>query len=139
MPELTCSGTTAKGEPCRAPEALVDPFSKYCPVHTPGAAERLREIGKRGGEASAKRFKAAGLSSIELGELQTIEDAQRWFRLIAQAVGERKLTHSEGASMTRAVEAWSKSEDVRLRSQDLRELQMKVRELQGKRALERVK
>ena len=31
---------------------------------------------------------------------------RRWLRLIAQAVGEREISHSEGQSMTSAVGEW---------------------------------
>jgi len=93
----------------------------------------LREAGRRGGKTTAKRFKSPGLPAEELGPLDTVEDAQRWLKRIAQAVGERRLTHSEGATMTRAVKAWIQSEDTRLRASDLQELQEQIAELKRSR------
>lgn len=136
---MRCRGITAKGEACRAPAAMVDPTTRFCRSHAPGASERLREQGKRGGEATRRRFRGSGLPSEELGDLDTVEDAQRWLRLTAQAVGERRLTHSEGASMVRAVEAWMKCEDVRLRAQDLRDVQAQIEQLKGKAKMEVVR
>jgi len=128
-----CKGTTSSGDPCAAPAGFVDPSSGYCASHDPEMREMLREAGRRGGRATAKRFRGSGLPAEELGDLQTVEDAQRWLRLIAQAVGERRITHSEGSSMTGAVKAWIRSEDTRLRAADLQELQEQIAELKRSR------
>lgn len=131
--EPRCQATTASGAPCRAPSALVDPSQGLCPAHQPGASERLAEAGRKGAETTARKLRGDGLHPEELGALETVEDAQRWLKRIAQAVGQRQLTHSEGASMTRAVEAWIRSEDTRLRAVDLRELQNQIAELKRSR------
>jgi len=131
--ERACRGMTTKGQPCGAPPELVDPSSGYCASHDPEMREMLREAGRRGGQTTAKRFKSPGLPAEELGPLESVEDAQRWLRLIAQAVGERRITHSEGSSMTRAVKAWIQSEDTRLRATHLQELQEQIAELKRSR------
>lgn len=128
-PERRCQAARADGHPCGAPSHLVDPSTGLCPSHAPGASERLSEAGRKGAEATARKLRGAGLPAEELGPLETVEDAQRWLRLIAQAVGERRLSHSEGTSMTRAVKAWIDTEDVRLRARDLRDLQDQLAEL----------
>lgn len=127
--ELSCKGTTTKGDPCGAPASMVDPETGFCPSHQPGARERLVEQGKKGAEATRRRFSGGGLSAERLGELRTLEDAQRWLQEIARAVGAREITHGEGQAMTAAVREWIKGEDARLRSEELAALQEQVAEL----------
>ena len=134
-----CRGITAKGELCRAPASMVDPMTDFCPSHAPGSAERLRAQGKRGGEATRRRFQSAGLPAERLGSLDCVEDALRWLEEIAKAVGARELSASEGQTMTGAVREWIKGEDVRLRARDLRDLQAQIRELKGKANMRVVK
>ena len=127
--ELKCQALTAKGKPCASPSRLVDPDTGLCGAHDPAKTERLKEAARKGGNATALRFKPSGLSSDRLGPLETIHDAQRWLRLIAGAVGARQLTHSEGQSMTASVREWVKAESERLKVEDLEELRAQVAEL----------
>ncbi len=135
-----CKAKNAKGDLCGAPESMVDPVTGLCPSHVPGAKKRLSEIGHRGGEATKRKFGGRGLPRDALGPLESIHDAQRWLRLIAQAVGERMLTHSEGQSMTAAVREWVKAEDARVASEDLATLKAQISEvregIKGTRKLE---
>ena len=118
-----CKAKNAKGDLCGAPESMVDPVTGLCPSHVPGAKERLSEIGHRGGEATKRKFGGRGLPRDALGPLETIKDAQRWLRLIAQAVGER-----------------IKAEDARVASEDLATLKAQISEvsegIKGTRKLE---
>ena len=128
-----CKAKNAHGAPCGAPESLVDPATGFCPSHGPGASQRMVEIGRKGAEATKRKYAGGGLPSEHLGSLETIRDAQRWLRMIAEAVGERRLTYSEGQSMTAAVREWIKAEDARLRAEDLQELQAEVADLKRQR------
>ncbi len=49
-----CRAKNAEGKPCRAPEGMVDPITRYCPAHRPGATERFREAGRKGAKVSTR-------------------------------------------------------------------------------------
>lgn len=130
--QLRCKGTSGDGTPCSAPPAWINPSSGYCRNHDPALAEERKEIARKAGERSGdvRRRKAAdGLHPDELGALTTIEDQMRWLRVVAQAIAERRLTHQEGAVISRLLSEWVKSEDVRLRAVDLRKLQRQVEQI----------
>ena len=135
-----CQGTTAQGEQCRAPPSLVDPETGLCPSHAPGASERLSHAGRKGAAASAQRFRTPGLDSSDLGELETVQDAQRWLRLIAEGVVTGRLKPQEGTTGVRALETWLKAEQDRVAADDLAELRAQLQEvresLKGGRRLE---
>lgn len=133
MPVRICKGRTKRGEPCKSPFVDAD---GYCPAHTANGAARMRARGRKGAEKTNARRRREGLPPDRLGSLETPADAQRWLRLIAEAVGALALTHAEGSTMTSAVRAWLAAEDARLRSEDLAELQRQVAELKRGRRLE---
>lgn len=126
-----CKGVTKAGKPCQSP--FVD-RDGYCPAHGTDGSARMRHRGQKGGTVTGQRWSGAGLPRDRLGPLETVTDAQRWLRLIAEGVGARELTHSEGGSMVQSVRAWMLAEDLRLRGEDLSELRKQVAELrkQGK-------
>jgi hypothetical protein len=124
-----CRGRTKAGKPCKSPFVNADGF---CPAHGPDGAQRMRARGRRGAQTTKLRYSGAGLPRDRLGTLETIQDAQRWLRLIAEAVGARELSHSEGSAMTTAVRAWISSEDTRLRAEDLQELREQLAEIRRK-------
>ena len=126
MDQDRCRGRTKEGKQCESP--FVDKDG-YCPAHGPDGTQRMRTRGQKGGDATRRRFSGAGLSADRLGPLDTLRDAKRWLQLIAEAVGERQLSYSEGQSMTGAVREWIKAEDARLRAEDLHELQAQVADL----------
>jgi hypothetical protein len=127
--ELKCQGTTTSGEPCKAPGTLVDPETGLCPSHAPGASERLAEAGRRGAEATARRFKAPGLDPSDLGDLESVQDAQRWLRRIGEGVVTGKLRAQEATAGVRAIETWLKAEQDRVASDELAELRAQLVEL----------
>lgn len=129
MSRETCKGQTKAGKPCKSP--FVDEEG-YCPAHAPGGTATMRERGRKGAQTTKARYKGRGLHRDQLGCLESIEDAQRWLRMIAQAVGAREITHNEGAAMTSTVRAWLSAEDSRLRAEDLAELQGQIAELRRK-------
>jgi len=113
MSDQTCSGTTKNGQPCRS--TFLVSGSDRCAAHAPNGSEVMAARGRKGAAASRTRMEGAGLPSGTLGDL----NAQRWLKLIAQAVGDRNLTHSEGQAMTAAVREWVKAEGDRLKEGDL--------------------
>ena len=101
-----CRGRNEQGEPCGAPESFVNP-SGWCPAHQPGGRERLREAGRLGAEVSKQvRRKWKGLRPGELGPLRTPKDAERWLRIIGQAVTEGRLRNRDADAGTRAGREW---------------------------------
>ena len=117
-----CKAKNAHGDRCRAPESVVDPVIGLCPSHAPGARERMSEIGRKGAEAAAKRFKKGGLDPSELGSLATVRDTQHWLEVIGEDVVTGKLKPQEATAGVRAVETWLKAESERLKVEDLEHL-----------------
>ena len=135
-----CRAKNARGEPCRAPTSLVDPLSGFCPAHGPGAKERLSEQGKVGAEVTKQvRRKGKGLRPGELGPLRTPQDAERWFRIVGQAVAEGRLRSRDGDGTTRAVREWLRAYEVGAVTDRLEELRTHVEELKNEKKLRRVK
>jgi hypothetical protein len=135
-----CREKNAKGEPCRAPASLVDPLSRCCPAHGPGAKERLSEQGKVGAQVTKQvRRKGKGLRPGELGPLNAPEDAKRWLRIIGRAVAEGRLRSRDGDAATRAVREWLRAYDVGTVAERLEQLQMHVEQLKGGKKLRSVK
>ena len=69
-----------------------------------------REMGRKGGLASAKARQRKGLDKSQLGPLESHEDAKRWLRLIGTAVVTQVLDKGDAQAGIRAVEAWLKAE-----------------------------
>lgn len=121
MPEesrRTCAGTSATGEPCRAPEDLlqVDPEdseSFYCFAHAPWLeAERALAQRKGGLRTASKHRRFRYLAPDHLGTLETPADAKRWSELIARAVSTGELASNAGNVALRAVSAWLQAHEV---------------------------
>lgn len=104
-----CKATKADGEPCGAPETMVDPDTGYCPSHGPGASERLSKVGQKGGKATARRFKGKALDEGELPPLVDGEAAERWCDIVGRAVVTGRLSHNQGKAALRAVKEWRES------------------------------
>jgi hypothetical protein len=117
-----CKARRADGGPYGAPESLVDPLTRLCPSHVEGASERLSRIGRRGAEATHRRFKGKGLGSNELGPLENHGDAKRWLRLIGEAVVTGRLSNRDAQAGVKAVEAWLKAHSEGAVAKDVAEL-----------------
>ncbi len=61
-----------------------------------------------------KAHNGKGLDHSNIGELETVRDAQRWLRTIAEGVVTGKLRPQEGTTGVRAIEAWLKAEQDRV-------------------------
>ncbi len=135
-----CREKNARGEPCGAPESLVDPLSGFCPAHGPGARARLSEHGKVGAEVTKQvRRKGKGLRPGELGSLRTPKDAERWLRIVGQAVAEGRLRSRDGDATTRAVREWLRAWEAGAVADRLEELKGEIAKLKGEKKLRRVK
>ena len=122
-----CKAKNADGNPCRAPEGMVDPITRYCPAHRPGATERLREAGKKGAEVSTRlKQKATGLSSDELPPLDSPQAAATWLEAIGRAVACGRLANRDAVAATKAVREWLRAHEAGTVTEQVDELRRKV-------------
>ena len=120
-PAVTCRGTKKDGTPCPTKANLGE--TGYCPWHDPDTRRR-------------SAIQAAGGSAphvLDLGALETVEDAFRWTRMIGSAVARGEIGAAQSNALMRVVAQWHKNEDLRLRRNDLRDLERQVRELQRRK------
>jgi len=89
----------------------------------------MAERGRKGAEASAKRFQTPSLTPETLGVLRTHEDAKRWLEEIGRAVVTGKVGNREAVAGIRAVEAWLKAEGERVTMQVVQELKEELARL----------
>ncbi len=127
---MKCKGITRSGEPCRAPEHMVDE-SGYCHAHGPGARERMAERGRKGALSLRRKVKGSGLTEDDLGALESYEDAKRWLETIGRAVATGRLGDRAAQAAIRAVSEWVKAEGERLTAQVLDELRDEVERLKA--------
>lgn len=106
--ELSCIGVNSDGTPCGTPSRFVNEQSGYCRSHDPDKRDQVRRDARRGGEATARRFKDGRLDPDALGPLESVEDCRRWCQVIGQAVASGQLGHKEAAAAIRASEAAAK-------------------------------
>lgn len=122
-----CNATRTDGEPCKAPEAMVDPDTGYCPSHQPDAAERLSEAGRKGAEATNRRFRGEKLSEEELPPLDSPQAAEIWLENVGRAIATGRLSSAEGNAVKSTVREW-------LRAREAGEMQERIDELERKLA-----
>lgn len=104
--ELRCKETNAAGEPCGASPSFVDPETRLCTTHQPGARERLSEQGKKGAKATKKKWDRPGLTPDQLGELEDVGDVKRWIALITGGVLSGQVDQKDATAATRALKVW---------------------------------
>ena len=121
-PKPTCKGTRMDGQPCRS-TILTDGF---CEAHGIGGREKMKLRAHMGG---MKAHHGKGLDRSVLGDLETVRDAQRWLRAIAEGVVTGRLKAQEGTAGVRALEAWLKAEQDRVAEDDLAELKDQLAEV----------
>ncbi len=85
------------------------------------------------------RRKGKGLRPGELGPLRTPKDAERWLRIVGQAVAEGRLRSRDGDATTRAVREWLRAYDAGTVTDRVEELKAEMAKLKGDRRLKRVK
>ncbi len=125
-----CSALNAEGKPCGSPESVVDPESGLCWAHQPGGRERLVEAGRKGAEATARKWRGrGGLEPGELPELGTPQDAQRALDIVAHAAAEGRLPQRQADATTRAVREWLRAWEAGAVAEQVAQLQRKVASL----------
>ncbi len=126
-----CRGINAQGDPCKAHPNMVDE-NGWCPAHGPGAQERLREQGKKGGAALRRKWQAIrGLEPEDLGPLDTHEDAKRWLEVIGKAVLSNTIDSKAAHAGARAVETWLKAEGERVTMTVVEDLKAEIDRLKA--------
>jgi len=111
-PGLTCKATCKDGTPCEAPAKLIDRTTGLCRSHDPAKREAIKEAARRGGEATARRFRAIGLGEDELPPLTSPEVAEIWLERIARAVSTGRMPHQDARAATSALQQWLKAHEV---------------------------
>lgn len=94
-------------------------------------AERLAEFGRRGAEATARRFQREGLDPGELPPLDGPRSAAEWLEIVGRAVAEGRLPHRNGDAVVRAVRAFLAAHEAGEVADSIAELQAAVRKLKG--------
>lgn len=128
--QVTCRGTRDDGEPCRQTEMLNE--NQLCPAHREGARERLREAGRRGGEATARRHRGEDtLDADELGDLDSYADAKRWLGIIARSVLSGTIDRERADPATRAIRQWLEAHRSRVEEEKLAELEARLEQIEA--------
>ena len=118
---MKCRATNAGGEPCGAPERLVD-ADRLCAAHRPGGDALMRTMAVKGGLATARKHRSEGFGREEIVDLVSLEDAKLALDQVRVAVLTRKITHAEATAATRAVSEWVKTESARMTKSLVNEL-----------------
>lgn len=128
---VTCRGTRRDGQPCQQTEMLND--EGLCPAHREGARERLREAGRRGGEATAQRHRDEEdtLDPEQLGDLDSYADAKRWLATVARGVLTGIIDRSRADPATRALKQWISAHTSELADEKLEELERRIEAIEN--------
>lgn len=91
---------------------------------------------KLGGQRSAEARRKLTLPDIEeaLGDLETVEDAQRWLRLAFVWSAAEKITGSRSLGMVGAIREWLKCYEAGLTRDRIRSLERELAHLKAERA-----
>lgn len=100
----------------------------FCPSHGPDAAERLSEAGRKGAEATNRRFRGEKLSEEELPPLDSPHAAEVWLETIARAVATGRLSASEGNAVRGNVRDWLKAREAGEQEERISTLEEKLEE-----------
>jgi len=134
-----CSEKTRDGSPCGAPREFVDPDTGLCPAHSPGGTDRLRDAGRKGAAATAKKLRGGGLDPDELPSLDSPQAAAVWLEAIGRAVACGRLANRDAVAATKAVREWLRAHEAGTVAEQVTELRQKVEELKKGAQLEVVK
>lgn len=104
----TCRGTRRDGEPCQSTLIGEDGF---CSAHREGGSEEMRRRGKKGGAATASRFRE-GFTSDELPELESPQDAERWLEILSKAVVQGRISQSKANLARKSLKVWLKAHEA---------------------------
>lgn len=128
MPRRTCRGTTADGDPCGSP--VVDEDG-WCPAHGPDGDERMREIARKGGEATARKHRG-GVDPEDVPEApETIEDAVVWAAWAARAAATGELSTSRANAAAKLLREFRQALERREAAEQLEEIRRQIEEAAG--------
>lgn len=99
---------------------------------------KAREAGRRGGKASGRRRLSLDKVEAELGSLDSLEDAQRWLRMIALWTAAGMLTGAAGNVCVRSVEVWLKGAEAKLSREITTELRRRLEDIESQAKQQRV-
>ncbi len=124
-------GNKADGTPCESP--TVDPETGFCSAHGPGASARMRERGRKGGEAFVRNVRRKGAAKAD--EVppapETMADAARWASWVAFGVTTGKLDPKIGDVAVRAIREFRSAHEKAELEAEVQRLRAKVAELRG--------
>jgi hypothetical protein len=121
---VKCLATNAQGEQCDALEHLV--IDDYCPAHRKGGREMMRELASLGGQALRRKLEGEAFTADELQPITSLEGAKAALDQIRVAVLTRRITHSEGASASKAVSEWVKTHGATTTATLVNELRLEL-------------
>lgn len=87
---------------------------------------RTLAAARRGGAALAMIRKSPARTVVRLGELETVEDAQRWARIAAERVAVGALSGTSGHAIAQLVRLWLEAAEYRKTTATLRDLEVRV-------------
>lgn len=127
--------TKCREEGCGAPSVLIG-RSGWCRGHDPNLKEELREQGRRGGATTRARYGTTGLLESDLGVRPNADAAQiqEGLRRVTAAVGERRITHSEGQAMIAGLKQMLAARDLSVREGQLSEVLKRLDVIESNRA-----
>ena len=96
----------------------------------------MSKRGRKGAEATAKRFHAKALDSNDLPPLDSPQAAETWLETIGRAVATGRLAHQDADAVTRAVREWLRAHDAGAVSAQLEALEATVNRLKSGKGLE---
>ena len=121
-----CKHEYDDGRACKSP--FVDQETGYCGNHGPGASERMAERGRKGAEATARKWKGRALSPDDLPPLDSPQTAALWLDRVGRAVATGRLGHREATAVVRAVEAFLRAHDAGAVTGDIERLRSALEE-----------
>lgn len=122
-----CTGTNTAGQPCQSPIVGRD---GYCDAHRPGGEAEMKRRALKG---AIKAQLAKGLKPRELGPLKSHADAERWLRIVGEAVATGRLGHQEGRTTVSAVREWVKAHTDGAMAQQLEALREQLEEVKKRK------
>lgn len=125
---MPCQATNAQGEPCGAPESVVDE-SGYCSAHR--SEEEHRKASMAGGQATKEKFAKPDLRDEDLPPAPTgIDDVKEWLSFATRAVADGRLDAKQGRTLGYLCRAYLDALEKGDVAEDLEELREKIAKLQ---------
>ncbi|MGH7564036.1 MAG: hypothetical protein ACREK5_06405 [Gemmatimonadota bacterium] len=101
----------------------------FCVWHDGDRAAEATRMRRHGANATNAQRRVQGLDPSELGELESIDDAKRWLRVVAAAASSGRMSCSQAEVAIRAVRAWLMATKA-VTDEQIAELKLQVEEVQ---------